>query len=129
MPERFCGERYGRLMSWQRTVAVKSLKRELINDDRLVWKQWSHRAGRHLGIGQECSAFQVFGAPKRNRHLWSCHGRTHTHSAHSREGCSIEHVFVRWNKTAGAAATGCIGSDCCLGILAGGRDRTTLQTA
>lgn len=48
---------------------------------------------------------------KRNKRLWSCHGRTHTHSAHSREGCSIEHVFVRWNKTAGAAATGCIGSD------------------
>jgi hypothetical protein len=65
MSERFCGERYGRLMSWQRTVAVKSLKRELINDDRLAWKQRSHRAGRHLGNGQEYSVFQVFGAPKR----------------------------------------------------------------
>jgi hypothetical protein len=28
MSGRFCGERYGRLMSWQRTVSVKSLKRE-----------------------------------------------------------------------------------------------------
>ena len=25
--------------------------------------------------------FQVFGAPKKNKRLWSCHGRTHTHTA------------------------------------------------
>jgi hypothetical protein len=56
-------------------------ERELINDDRLAWKQWSNRAGRHLGDGQEYSAFQVFGAPKKNKRLWSCHGRTHTHTA------------------------------------------------
>jgi hypothetical protein len=91
-------------------------ERELVNADRLVWKQWSDRAGRHLGNGQEYSVFQVFGAPKKTKRLWSCHGRMHTHTAEKivpSNMCSVVGRKRLERRPPGASV------HTCLGILAG----------
>jgi hypothetical protein len=77
--------------------------------------------------------FQVFGAPKNKINVCGrvmAGGCTHTHWR--REGCSIEHVFGRLEETAGAAATGCIGSGLSLGSWRAEQKtgpRSTMQTA
>ena len=69
--------------------------------------------------------FQAFGAPKK---INVC-GRVTVERTRTQQRRLFHRTCVRsLEETAGAAATGCIGSVLSLGILAG-MDRTTLQTA
>jgi len=73
-------------------------------------------AGRHLGNSQEYSVFHVFGAPKKRQPFCNrvTAGRTYTHGAEKVVPSNMR-SFVRLKETAGAAATGCIGSGRVLG--------------
>lgn len=101
-------------------------ERGLINDHRLARK----RSGRRLGNnGQECSVFHVFGAPKRNKRLWSCHGRTHTHThTHTAEKVVPSNMCSVVGRNGWSGGHRVHRSSLVLGSWRGG-DRTTLQTA